>query len=681
MHIRQTLLLTGLLVLALTACNRPADTATEVVRQSFFDKAGMDTTIRPGDDFFSYANGNWIKKTAIPADQSGWGSFITLYEENLKRTKTILDEAAAAKAPAGSITQKVGDFYASGMDTITIEKRGMEPVKAEIAKIMALRNYKEILAYAAADEANRGGGLLSPAVVADDRQSTINRLSFSQSGTTLPEKGYYTRRDPATKLVREAFLAYAVDLFALTGSQATQARKRAAGLLALESSLAKSHKAPEELRDAVANYHKMTVAELTQQAPNLDWPMLLNTMGVKTDVVLVGQPAYYEALSKALPVFPVSLWRDKLLFNYLNNNASLLTRPFEKARFRFYEQALQGQTEQSARYKQIASRVDQSMGDALGELWVKKYFTPDAKTRMLALVDNLQKVYRARLEKLDWMAPETKKVALTKLDKFIKKIGYPGKWKDYSDVTIRRDQYFENVQSARRHQWREDFAKINKPVDKGEWFMSPPTVNAYANATNNEIVFPAGILQFPFFDNVADDAINYGGIGMVIGHEMTHLFDDQGRQYDADGNLRDWWTKADADRFKAKAQAVVNQYNQFTVLDDLHLNGNLTLGENLADLGGVTLAYDAFKLTEQGKGSQKIDGFTPDQRFFLSLAQIWRLKNRDETVRLYVQTDPHSPEKYRVNGPLANFPPFYAAFGVKPGEKLYKPADQQAKVW
>ncbi len=673
--------LTTLVAIALDGCNRPADSTTDTAQRSFFDVTGMDTTVRPGTDFFSYANGNWIKKTTIPADQSTWGSFTTLYEENLKRTKTLLDEAVSAKAPAGSIIQKVGDLYASGMDTVTIEKRGMEPVKAEIAKIMALRDYHQVLTYAVADEANRGSGLIGMSVGADDRQSTINRLGFYQSGTTLPEKGYYTRRDMATKVVREAFLAYAVELFALTGSKATEARKRASALLAIETRLADAHKTPEALRDPVANYHKMTVADLSQQAPNLNIPDLLRTMGVKTDTILVGQPDYYVALSKLLPLLPVSVWRDKLLFNYLDSNTGSLTRPFLKASFRFYEQALSGQTEQSARFKRVTRLVDWGLGEALGELWVKKYFTPEAKTRMLALVNNLQTVYRARIETLDWMAPETKKVALIKLDTFTKKIGYPDKWEDYSDVVIRRDQYFENVQHCGRHAWQKALAKINKPVDKTEWGMTPPTVNAYANPTNNEIVFPAGILQVPFFDNAADDAINYGGIGMVIGHEMTHLFDDQGRQYDASGNLRDWWTKADAAQFKAKTKRIVEQYDVFTVLDGLHLNGKLTLGENLADLGGLTLAYEAFKRTEQGKSTQKIDGFSPDQRFFLGFAQIWRGKVRDETARLYVQTDPHSPEQFRVNGPVANFPPFYAAFGLKPGDALYKPIAEQAKVW
>ncbi len=674
--------LIGLSLLACVSCSRSSETtATEPARTVFFDKTGMDTTVAPGDDFFSYANGGWVKKTKIPDDQTGWGSFNILYEGNQKKTKAILDEAAAANAATGSAEQKVGDFYASGLDSATIEKRGYEPLKPQLAQITALKDYKDALRYMAADEANRGGELFGIYVGADDRQSTINRINFGQAGLSLPEKEYYTRTDAESVKIRTAFVQYITTLFTLTGVDFVSAKKKAAAILAFETGLAKSHKAPADLRDPVANYHKLSVDELTRLTPNLDWKTFLSTMKLSADTVLVGQPAYYQALANALPTLPMDVLKDKLAFGLIDGNASLLSNGFVTARFNFYNKTLNGQPVQPARWKRIARSVDASLGELLGELWVKKYFTAEAKERMLSLVNNLQKVYAERINQLDWMAPETKKVALAKLDKFVKKIGYPDKWKDYSDVVVNRGTFFENVQSARKHEWRENFAKVNKPVDKTEWGMTPPTVNAYANPTFNEIVFPAGILQFPFFDKDADDAINYGGIGMVIGHEMTHLFDDQGRQYDAEGNLRDWWTKQDADKFKGKVQVVVDQYNGYTVLNNLHLNGRLTLGENLADLGGITLAYQAFKLTEQGKGNTKIDGFTPDQRFFLGYAQVWREKQRPEAERVGVQTDPHSPSKYRVNGPLTNFEPFYKAFDVKPGQKLYKAEGVMAKVW
>ncbi|GAB3560556.1 M13 family metallopeptidase [Spirosoma fluminis] len=669
----------GLGALLVTACQKEQETPT---RTSFFDKSGMDTTVNPGDDFFTYANGNWIKKTQIPGDQTGWGAFYQLYEDNQRKTRSILEEAAKADAKTGTVEQQVGDFYASGMDTTAIDKLGYEPIKAELAKIDALTDYKQVLSYLAADESNRGGEFIGLYVGADDRQSSINRISFSQAGLSLPEKEYYTKTDEATKKIRTAFVAYVARLFTLTGVDSVSAKTKADAILAFETALSKSHKSPADLRDPVANYNKFAVADLTKQMPSLNWRSVLNAMGLsRIDTILVGQPGYYQALEKALTTTPINVVKDRLKFDVLNNNANFLSRDFERASFEFNNKTLYGQPQQPERWKRIASRVDRSLGEALGQLWVKKYFPAEAKDRMLTLVNNLQKVYRERIEKLDWMAPETKKVALVKLDRFVKKIGYPDKWKDYSDVAVKRDDYFGNVQRARRHYFNEEFAKINQPVDRAEWGMTPPTVNAYANPTNNEIVFPAGILQFPFFDKDADDAINYGGIGMVIGHEMTHLFDDQGRQYDANGNLRDWWTKQDAERFKKKIQPVVNQYGAYTVLDNLHLNGSLTLGENLADLGGITLAYQAFKLTKQGQSTEKIDGFTPDQRFFLGFAQVWREKIRPEAERVGVSTDPHSPAKFRVNGPLTNFEPFYRAFNVKEGQRLYKPEVQQARVW
>lgn len=675
----------GLFTLMGLGC-QPKEDATEH-RTSFFDKSGMDTTVLPGNDFFTYANGTWVKKTKIPGDQTGWGSFYQLYEENQYKTKSILEDAAKAKAEKGTVEQQVGDFYASGMDTAAIDKLGYEPIKAELAKIAKLADYRQVINYLATDEANRGGQFFGFYVGADDRQSSINRINFYQAGLSLPEKDYYTRTDEATKKIRTAFLTYITKLFTLTGVDSTAAKAKAQAILTFETKLSTSHKAQADLRDPVANYNKLAVSAMTKQMPAINWRNLLDSMGlVKVDTVLIGQLGYYQALNKALPAMPISLLRDIVAFDMLDHNADLLSKEFEQASFDFNQKALYGQEKMSDRWKRMVNRVDRSLGEALGQLWVKKYFPAEAKERMLTLVDNLQKVYRERIEKLDWMSPKTKKIALTKLDRFVKKIGYPNKWKDYSDIDVKRDDYYGNVQQARKHAYKEDFAKINQPVDRTEWGMTPPTVNAYANPTNNEVVFPAGILQFPFFDKDADDAINYGGIGMVIGHEMTHLFDDQGRQYDANGNLRDWWTKQDAERFKAKVQTVVNQYNGYTVLDNLHINGRLTLGENLADLGGITLAYQAFKLTKQGgsasgQSTDRIDGFTPDQRFFLGFAQVWRIKVRDERTRAGISTDPHSPEKFRVNGPLSNFEPFYKAFNVKPGQKLYKPEVDQAHVW
>ncbi|QKZ13496.1 M13 family metallopeptidase [Spirosoma sp. KUDC1026] len=680
-------LIVGLTFLSAIAL-RPKTSDDKPVRTTFFDKSGMDTSVLPGNDFFTYANGTWLKRTEIPADRVSWGSFAQLADENQRKTRSILEEAVKATNKTGTIEQLVGDLYASGMDTVTIEKRGYEPIRAELETIRGIKAYDQLIPYLVTDESDMTvtwtapGAFLGYYVIPDDRRSSINRINFQQAGLSLPEKGYYTRTDEATKKIRADFLTYAAKLFTLTGVEPALARTKAETILTFETRLAQSHKEQAGLLDPVANYHKFAVADLSRQMPHLHWRDLLNSMGLqRIDTVLVGQPGYYRALDSLLTVTPLEVLKDRVLFDRLDVNAPLLTSAFEQAHFDFNQKSLLGQKQLANRWKRLATRTDVELGDALGQLWVKRYFPPEAKVRMLMLVNNLQIVYRQRIEKLDWMSPKTKATALTKLDRIMKKIGYPDRWKNYAGLHIERDDFYGNVQRTRQHRTQLAMAKVNQPVDRTEWTMTAPTVNAYANPAFNEVVFPAGILQFPFFDKDADDAINYGAIGVGIGHEMTHLFDDYSRHYDADGNLRDWWTKQDAERFKAKAQVIVNQYNGYSVLDKLALNGRLTLNENIADLGGITLAYQAFKLTKQGKGTEKIDGLTPDQRFFLGMAQSWRSKVRDETQRARVMTDPHSPAKFRVNGPLSNFAPFYRAFNVKPGQKLYKAEVDQAKVW
>ncbi len=650
-------------------------------RTSFFDKAGMDSSARAQDNFFQYANGQWMKNTTIPADQSGWGSFYTLYDETQKNLKSLLETAAASNSQKGSLEQKLGDFYASGMDTVNIEKLAATPLKSGLDKIDAIKDYKELMLYVA--ETNAVGddnGLISTYVGADEKNSSINILSLYQSGTSLPEKDYYTKQDSATKAARAALVKYAAKLFTLTGADATTADKNAASVLALETELAKYNRTPVEQRDPQKNYNKMSVADLDKQGPNINWPQFFSKMNVKVDSVNVGQPEYYTGLSKLLSVQPIEEWKNKVKFEYIANHTSLLSKAFIEAKFD-YNKTFSGKTKDDPRWKKIVARVDGGMGDLLGQLYVKKYFTEAAKQRMDELVNNLQKAFEARIKNLDWMSDSTKQRALVKLNTFLKKIGYPSKWKNFDDVAISKNDFFANAKSVQAHEQKEKLGKIGKPVDRTEWMMSPPTINAYYNPTNNEIVFPAGILQFPFFDVNADDAINYGAIGMVIGHEMTHGFDDQGSQYDEKGNMQNWWGASDAEKFKAKTGGVVKQYDAFVVLDNLHVNGELTLGENLADIGGLAIAYDAFKMTKQGQGNEKIDGFTPDQRFFLGYGQVWRLKNRDETMRVRITTDPHSPEMYRVNGPAMNFEPFYKAFNVKEGDKMYLKPEERAKIW
>ena len=669
-----------LIGLALIVACQSKNTSTEN-RTVFLDTAGMDTSVSPGDNFFMYANGKWMKNTVIPDDQSGWGSFYTLYEDNLKKLKGIVEEAEKENATKGSIKQKVGDYYASGMDTVTIEKLGAEPLKPVLAKIDAAKDYKELVKLLAelakTDEAN----ILGMGVGADEKNSVKNIASFYQSGLSLPEKEYYFKTDSASKVARTGFVDYATKLFSLTGVDATTAAKNANAILALETEIAKSHRSPEELRDPQKNYNKMSVAQLAQLAPNLDVVGLFAAMKIKTDSVNVGQPDYFKTLSTLLASQPIDVWKTKFKYDYMARNAGFLSKAFVDASFNF-NKIFNGQKKQSERWKKLISGIDGNLGDLLGQLYVEKYFTPEAKKRMDELVNNLQKVFATRIEKLDWMSAETKAKATEKLNIFLKKIGYTTKWKNFDDVTITKGDYIGNARYARIHSYNEMIGKIGQPVDKTEWGMTPTTVNAYYNPTFNEIVFPAGILQFPFFDANADDAINYGAIGAVIGHEMTHGFDDQGRQYDAAGNMKDWWTKADAAQFKTKADKVAAMYSGFTLLDNQHVNGNLTLGENLADIGGLAIAYDAFKLTAQGKeATKKIDGFTPDQRFFLSFAQVWRIKDRDENMRVRIKTDPHSPEMFRVNGPVYSMEAFYKAFNVPATAKMYIAPANRLGVW
>nr|WP_315417760.1 M13 family metallopeptidase [uncultured Pedobacter sp.] len=669
-------------VLLFAACQNKSHQATDTVnaRTEFFDKAGMDTTVKPGDNFFLYANGKWMKNTQIPKTETGWGSFYTLYNDNLKNLNSILENAAKANAAKGSSEQKVGDFYTSGMDTLTIEKLGIEPIKPLLNKIDGIKNDKDLINFAAEGYKNGEGDLLGFGVEPDDKLSSKNALSFSQAGITLPDRSYYLEQDDKAKKIRVEYIKYITKIFSLSGDSANAA-KYATDILKLETAIAQSHSTPVQLRDPQKNYNKMTVADFQKQTPNIEWKSVLNKLGANTDTLIVRQPKYYQTLSALVKSQPIEIWKEKLKFDALNRSANAFTKKFRDAKFDFFAKTLYGQQAPTERWKAIVNATDDHLGELLGQLYAEKYFKPEAKERMLSLVNNLQKVYAERIQKVDWMTPDTKKKALEKLNAFIKKIGYPDKWKKYDDVEVSKNTYYANLQSANKHAYKEMMDKLGKNVDKTEWGMTPPTVNAYYNPSFNEIVFPAGILQFPFFDFAADDAINYGAIGAVIGHEMTHGFDDQGRQYDAVGNLKEWWTKADADKFKAKTGKVETFYNNFSLLDNQHVNGSLTLGENLADIGGLNIAYDAFKLTEQGKGDKKIDGFTPDQRFFLSFAQVWRIKTRDESMRVRLKTDPHSPEMFRVNGPVYNMEAFYKAFNIPATAKMYVAPASRLGVW
>ena len=660
-------------LLAFTACSKHPVKKNVAI-------TGIDSTLRPGDNFFRYVNGKWYDSVPIPASQAGVGAYMFMNYPQRIRLQGILDSISQSKNPAGSAAQKVGDFYASGMDSITIEKRGYKPLKPLLAKIESISDIPSLMNFVANEAKVYNTSVLAFGVSPDDKNSSMNIAHAYQSGIGLPDRDYYFKSDSSTVAIQQSYKKYLAALFQNTGSNAKDAKKNANLVYDIDKQLAVSHRTKVELRDVQANYNKMAVRDLVKRHPNIGWADLLNNLGAQTDSIDIGQPAYYDALNKLLKTIPINDWKVYLKANSISRYADDLSKNFVDAAFE-YTKVLSGQAVQKSRGEKMASAVDSYLGEALGQLYVKKYFSEDAKKRMLVLVNNLQKAYAVRIDKLEWMSQGTKQKAKEKLFAITKKIGYPDKWKDYSNVQIARGSYFENVMSASAAAYQRQLAKLGKPVDKSEWFTTPSTVTAYNNPTANEIVFPAGILQAPYFDNAADDALNYGGIGMVIGHEITHTFDDQGAQYDKDGNLKNWWTKEDYKKFKSRIQQVIDMYGTYTVLDSLHVNGAMTVGENTADIAGIAVAYDAFKMTKEGQDSTKIGGFTPDQRFFISVAKIWRVKMKDEFLRLWINNNPHSPPAWRVNGPLMNTTPFYEAFGVKPGDKMFLSKKDRLTIW
>jgi len=660
-------------LLTLIACNKAPE-------KQFIEITGIDTSIKPGDNFFRYVNAKWYDSIPIPETQAGVGAYMFMNYPQRLRLQGILDSVSQGQHPEGSIEQKVGDFYASGMDTLTIEKRGYDPIKPILVKIDAIRDATSLMNFVAKAIKVNNGSIMGLYVGPDDKNSSMNIAHAYQTGIGLPDRDYYFKTDSSTIGIQNAYKTYIADLFELTGSTLEEAKANADLVYNIDKQLAASHRTRVELRDVKANYNKMSITDLDTRHQNIRWSNLLVNLGALTDSIDVGQPAYYDTLNELLKSVPIDDWKVYLKANSLSNYADNLSKPFVDASFEFTK-VISGQSVQKTRGEKMASAVDRYLGEALGQLYVKKYFPEDAKTRMLDLVNNVQKAYAARIDKLEWMSDSTKQKAKEKLFAITKKIGYPDKWKDYSNVHIARDTYFENLESAAAASYQRNLDKLGKPVDKTEWFTTPSTVTAYNNPSANEIVFPAGILQPPYFDNDADDALNYGGIGMVIGHELTHTFDDQGAQYDKEGNVNNWWTDDDYEKFKSRIQQVIDQYSTFTVLDSLHIKGAMTVGENTADIAGIAVAYDAFKMTQEGQDSTKLGNFTPDQRFFLSIAKIWRVKMKDEFLRLWINNNPHSPPIWRVNGPLMNTSPFYEAFDVQPGDKMYLPEEERITIW
>lgn len=648
-----------------------------------FSTAHLDRTVDPRVDFARFAAGGWYERFEMPADKARYGSFDTVTEANLHRLRAILDEAAASDAPAGSIERQIGDFYAAAMDTGAIEAAGISPIADILQEIESLTDLQG-LAHLIGRLRGQGIGTLPGLWVGpDQRQSDRHALSVSQWGLSLPSRDYYFAEQFAA--VREAFTAHIARLWQLAGADVTTAEAAAARVLEVETALATHARGPAQLRDRVANYHRFTLLELYAALDAIPLPALLTEAGLDlsaTDYAIVGQPEFLTGLNALLRERPLDDWRLYLRHRVLSQSAPRLTRAFEEEHFVFYGTVLSGTPEMEPRWQRAVRATDASLGEALGQLYVARHYPPGAEARMRTMIENIKTVMRGRLEHLEWMSASTRAEALAKFDRFVARIGYPDTWRDYGPVVVTRDDYFTNRRAADRHEAQRRFARLGGEVDPGEWGMTPPTVNAYFQPTANQIVFPAGILQPPFFDFTLDDAVNYGLIGAVIGHEITHGFDDQGRRYDAEGNLRDWWTKEDAAEFARRAQVVIDQFATYEPLPGFPINGVLTLGENIADLGGVSIAYEALQSALAAEGRPGlIDGFTPEQRFFIAWAQGWRTAYREEALRRQLIVGPHAPGQFRAVGPLVNLAEFHEAFGIQPGDPMWRDPAERAKIW
>ena len=647
----------------------------------YIDKSNMDLSVKPGENFYMYANGNWQKNNPIPGSKTRWGSFDVLREESSKRLQSLLDDAVKNRNKDRA-TQIIADMFSSGMDSATIEAKGISPIKNDLDRMNNINSIQDVLHEITTLRINSMGGALFGSFVGPDRKNvTVYIPSISQGGTSLPDRDYYLKDDPRSTKIRNAFYTHLNTVFGLVGEDATTAKSSAASVLKIETALAKAQMSRVEMRDPYKTYNKFSLADLNKLTPNIDWIKVLDELKIKgADSIVTNNPNFLKAANNLLQEITMQDWKCYLRWTIIKSAASYLSSAFVNADFEL-NKVQTGQKEQTPRWQRMSSLIDRSLGDFIGQLYVEKYFKPEAKARMLELVNNLQATFADRIKRLDWMSDETKTRALEKLNAFVKKIGYPDKWKTYEGVTASSYDFIGNVRNVGVWQYNYMVNRMGKPVDRTEMNMTPPTINASYSPSNNDITFPAGILQFPFFDFEADDAVNYGGIGAVIGHEMTHGFDDQGRQFAADGNLKDWWTKDDATKFTSKADEVVQQYNGFTVLDTIHVNGKLTLGENLADLGGLNIAYEAFTKTEQFTKGKKIDGFSPTQRFFLGWAQVWRNNALPETQAQLIITDPHSPGMHRANVPVVNMDSWYKAFKVKKENAMFKSEDKRIKIW
>jgi putative endopeptidase len=683
-HNRRNALLALLLSVSLPLNIALGQTSTVAQTGRGINLKYMDTSAKPCVDFYQYAAGNWLANNPVPADRSAWGAGSELTEKNFEVLHQILEEAAKdTNAPKGSPKRKVGDFYRSGMDEARIEAEGAKPLAEEFARIEAIKDIPSLQDEIARLHRHNLAPAFAFFAYQDYKNSTRIISWLYQGGLGLPNRDYYTNEDEKSKEIRTQYVAHIARMLELLGDKPEQAASEAKTVMEMETRLAKASMTPVEERDPAATYHKMTLAELNTLTPGFSWNRYFKSLGLADPGdINVAQPEFYKEVGRMMTSVPTSDWKTYLRWQLINTQAGRLSSAFVNEDFNFYGKTLRGTKELRPRWKRILEATDQSLGEALGQLYVERAFSPKAKAKAQELVTNLKAALRDRLKVLDWISEATRQQALKKLDAIAVKVGYPDKWRDYSALNIDNGSYVTNAMRADEFEFRRNLNKIGKPIDRTEWGMTPPTVNAYYNPNFNEIAFPAGILQPPYFDPEADDATNYGGVGGAIGHELTHGFDDQGRQFDAEGNLKDWWTAEDEKNYMARAAIVEKQYGEYVPMEALHINGKLTMGENIADIGGLKIAYLAFQKSMEGKPRPPaIDGFTPEQRFFLAFAQNWRSNIRPEALRVRLATDPHSPPRFRVLGPLSNMPEFFQAFGCKPGDAGMRAENIQVKIW
>jgi putative endopeptidase len=659
--------------LLLSACNQKELT-------SGINKKNMDTLVSPGDNFANYVNGTWYKNTKIPADKASYGAFDLLYDQSQKDVKSIIEDAAKGDNADGSDKQKIGDYFAAFMNRKDRDAKGIKPIQPDLKAIDLIANYTDLANYFGVS--NRTGVTVPINIFVSQDSKNPNEyvLTTWQSGISLPEREYYTSTDAKMTDIRKKYVAHIEKMLQLCNIE--NPTENAAKVMALETTIASSHMKKEDTRDVVKLYNKYNTADLKTLMPDFDWKAMLKTAGMdKEKTIIISQVENTKSLNNIIKNTPLDTWKIYLKWGLINRNANRLNSALDKQDFEFYSKTLYGVEKPEEDWKRGVNAVNGALGEMVGKVYVEKHFSPEAKERMVTLVKNLLKAYTESIKKLDWMSAATKKQALAKVDKFMIKIGYPDTWRDYSALRVSKNDLYGNAVRANEFVYKRELDKLGKPVDRTEWGMTPQTVNAYYNPSLNEIVFPAAILQPPFFDLKADDAVNYGGIGAVIGHEIGHGFDDQGATFDGDGVMKNWWTLNDLTAFKAKTNALVAQYNGFKAFPDLNVNGDFTLGENIGDLGGLSIAIKAYKASLNGKEAPIMDGFTGMQRVFLGWGQVWGEKAREEAIRSQIAGDPHSPAKFRINGVVRNIPEFYEAFKIKSTDSLYLAPEKRVKIW